>query len=87
MEQIIMKQAFELYYLEMELVQQQEKLSSIFEKGYGIRSSLFILEYEKLSALTTRYMQLENAHNELLKEKYTYIGLSAGNGAAGEMAC
>lgn len=70
MNQIIIEQAYELYLLETELAKQQENLDLLYQKGYGIGSSLFTMEYEKLSALTARYMQIESIYNELIKDNY-----------------
>ncbi|NLL38434.1 MAG: hypothetical protein GX254_02440 [Clostridiales bacterium] len=69
MNQSIINQAYELYLLEMELIKQQENLEFLYQKGHGIGSSLFTMEYEKLSALTARYMQIETLYNELIKDK------------------
>jgi hypothetical protein len=67
MYQLLIEQAAELYILGLELLAQQEKVSSLYEKGYDIRSVMFTDEYTRLSDMATRYMQLEIAHKEFKK--------------------
>jgi hypothetical protein len=64
MYQLLIEQAAELFALGLELAEQQEKLASIYDRGYDLRSFLFIDEYHRLSEMATRYMLLECAHNE-----------------------
>lgn len=68
MNQMIIEQAYELYLLGIELAKQQENLNLLYKKGYGIGSSVFTVEYEKLSSLAVRYMQIEILYNELIKD-------------------
>ena len=67
MYQILIDQAKELYVLGMELFEQQEMVALVYNMGYDIKLPEFIQAYKKLSEMSTRYMQLEIAHQEFSK--------------------
>ena len=72
MYRLLIEQAAELYALGLEILQQQEKVALLYDKGYDIRSGLFIEAYTRLSDMSTRFMQLEIAHMESKKARMKF---------------
>ncbi|NLO47062.1 MAG: hypothetical protein GX111_01880 [Clostridiales bacterium] len=73
MHRLLIKQAAELYALGLDILRQQEKVASIYDRGYDIRSGLFIEAYTKLSEMSTHFMQLEIAHIKSKKARLTSV--------------